>query len=353
MSNSVEVLQNVHIDVEELIEELQFEYQHSPNYSENPTAFTGMNRTSGDWVMCCCPAHPETKASFGIAIDPPYNCNCFYCGYLGTIAEVLEVAFQLEEGEGLTKLLTGYIVEDKRKVLDIVTMIKDLRGEGEIPSLPMSELTKFDSVDTNSFDFKVAYAYLLNQRGISPHTMQTYGIRFDMENNCIVFPQFTREGKLRFLQKRKVGDNYIGAKFINEGLAVKRDILFGLNHIDKLKHTPNRIRRVRMVESPLDAMSNYQVGIPSVAINGKILFKSQIRELQLAGVEIVDLFFDNDKAGKDATEKAERALKRHGIHVNLVHHPPQLAHSKQDSNSLMMLGLLDKLYIEDITTFKK
>lgn len=353
MSNAVEILQNVFIDVEELIEELQFEYQHSPNYGNNPNAFTNMNRTSGDWVMCCCPSHPETKASFGISLDAPYNCNCFFCGYLGTIADVIEQAFELEEGEGLTKLLTNYIVEDKRKVLDIVTMIKDLRGEGEIPSLPLSELFKFDQVDINSWDYKVALAYMVNQRGIHPQVLSKYDVKVDLENECIVFPQYTRTGKLRFLQKRKIGNSYTGAKFINEGLAVKRDVLYGLHHINALRDTPNRIRRVRMVESPIDVLSNYQVGIPAVAINGKILFTSQIRELQLAGIEIVDLFFDNDHAGREATEKATKMLKRRGIHVNVVHHPPQLAHSKQDSNSLLPLGLLDQLYIEDVTTFKK
>lgn len=353
MSNSVEILQNVNLDVEELIDELRFDYQHSPNFNTNPNAFNDTNLTTGGWLMCACPNHPESKASFGISIDPPYNCNCFYCGYLGTIAEVVEIAFGLEEGEGLAKLLSGYIVEDKRKVMDIVTMIKDLRGEGEIPTLPMTELTKFDIVDKQSWDYKVALAYMLNQRGISMHTLDAYQVKVDLENKCIVFPQFTRKGELRFLQKRKIGDSYVGAKFINEGLAVKRDILFGLHLINRLRNTSYAIKRVRMVESPIDTMSNYQVGIPSVAINGKILFTSQIRELQLAGIEVVDLFFDNDEAGREATEKATKMLKRYNIHVNHVQHPPHLAGSKQDSNSLMLLGFLDKLPIIDMTTFTK
>lgn len=347
------MLQNIHIDVEELLEELQFEYQHSPNYNTNPTAFTNVNRTTGDWVMACCPAHPESRASFGISMDAPYNCNCFYCGYLGTIAEVIEIAFDLDEGEGLTKLLTGYIVEDKRKVMDIVTMIKDLRGEGEIPKLPLSELTKFDQVNKLDWDYRVAEAYMTNNRGITQNTMNVYDIKVDLEHKCIVFPQYTRKGDLRFLQKRKIGDTYIGAKFINEGLAVKRDILFGLSLINRYRNTPQAIKRVRMVESPIDVLSNYQVGIPAVAINGKLLFNSQVRELKLAGIEIVDLFFDNDEAGREATEQATKMLKRYGIHVNHVQHPPHLMFSKQDSNSLMLLGLLDKLPVIDMTTFVK
>lgn len=353
MGNSVEILQNIHIDIEELLEELRFDYQHSPNYLTNPNAFSNVNRTSGDFYMCCCPNHPETRASFGVSKDAPYNTNCFYCGYLGTIAEAIEIAFSLEEGEGIAKILTRYVVEEKRKVHDIVGMIKDMRGETKIPSLPMEELTKFDNVDFNSWDYRVGLAYMVNQRFITMHTLNTFQVKVDVENNCIVFPQFTRKGELRFLQKRKTGDSYSGAKFINEGLAIKRDILYGLHHIDALKTTPSAIKRIRMVESPIDVLSNYQVGIPAVAINGKILFSSQVRELQLAGIEVVDLFFDNDEAGRDATTRAIKILKRANIHVNVVLHPPHLAGSKQDSNSLLPLGLLDKLYVKDVTSFER
>lgn len=349
--DSKEMLYNMNIDIEELVEELRFDYQHSPNYLANPTAFDNVNVTSGDWIMSCCPVHNESRPSFGISLDPPYNCNCFYCGSLGTIDEVIELAFGLDVGEGMRRLLVDYVLEETRNLLDIEGIINDGRGPNKIPSLPITELTKFDVLDYKSWDYQVAKAYMNNIRGLNDQALAFYGVRYDMENNCIVFPQFTRTGELRFLQKRKVGDNYYGPKFINEGSAIKKDILFGLNFIQQLRNSPNPIRRVRMVESPIDVISNYQVGIPAVATNGKLLFKHQIRELQLAGIDTVDTFFDNDEAGQEATETATKQLQRANIHVNHVIHPPHLNFTKQDSNSLMMHGWLHALEVRDATIF--
>lgn len=349
--DSKDILYNVSLDIPDLIEELRFDYQHSPNYNVNPTAFDNVNVTSGDWTMFCCPNHQENRASCGVTLDPPYNCNCFYCGPLGTIAEVVEIAFGLNEGEGLRRLLAGYMVEEKRPELDVEGIIRDGRGHNEIPCLPIEILGRFDMGDPNAWDYQVAKAYMNNTRGISDHTMAVYGIKIDTENECIVFPQFTRDGKLRFLQKRKVGENYYGPKFINEGSAIKKDILFGLHLIDRFKFTPQRIKRVRMVESPIDVLSNYQVGVPAVATNGKLLFKQQVRELQLAGVEIVDTFFDSDEAGREATADAKKRLRRANIHVNEVLHPPELAFMKQDSNSLMLNGWLPYVQTKDVTIF--
>lgn len=344
------ILENISLDVWDLIDELRFEYQHSHNFMLNPTAFSNKNDT-GDWVMSCCPNHAETRASFGISKSPPYHANCFYCGYLGTIDRVLEIAFSLDDGEGIKLLLSDYIVEEARTPLDVEGIINDGRERTKIPCLDEKELTKFDNAPSiNKWTYDVAMAYLINQRGMNIHTLNTYGIKVDVQNECIVFPQRTRTGELRFLQKRKIGNNYKGVKFINEGSPIKKDILFGLHFINRLRTTKNRIRRVRMVESPLDAMSNYQVGIAAVATNGKILFKNQIRELQLAGVEVVDLFFDNDDAGREATKHATKALTKEGFIVNHVQYPPIFTYdTKVDSNDLLKLGWLDKLKVKPVS----
>lgn len=344
------MLEHVSLDIWDLIDELRFKYQHSPSYHLNSTAFSQKNDT-GDWVMSCCPKHTETRASFGISKEPPYHTNCFYCGYLGTLDKMIEIAFRLYDGEGIKLLLSDYIFEEVRTPLDIEGIIRDGREPAKIPCLNESELIKFNSAPTiNKWTYDIALTYLMNQRGMNTHTLNTYEIKIDVVNECIVFPQRTRTGELRFLQKRKIGSNYQGAKFINEGSPIKKDILFGLHFINQLRTSPKRIRRVRMVESPLDTMSNYQVGIASVATNGKILFKNQVRELQLAGIEIVDLFFDNDDAGRDATTQAAEILTKSGLIVNHVLYPKQFVQNqKVDSNDLLKLGWLDSLETKSIS----
>ncbi|ALA07270.1 hypothetical protein SECTIM467_146 [Brevibacillus phage SecTim467] len=342
---NIELLESLHIDPEELLDELRFSYQHLQKAHINPNAFARLNDT-GDWVMSCCPNHPETHPSFGISKDAPYHCNCFFCGYLGTVDQMIESALDLEEGEGIKVLLSTYIVEEKRKTFDMVAYIENRRNSYEIPCLDEAVLQEMkDSRCKNERLYQTAMAYM-KQRGFDDRTLATYEICVDTTTETIVFPQRTRTGQLRFVQKRKIGSSYHGAKFINEGSAVKKDIVFGLHLINKLRTTPSRITRVRIVESPTDCMSNYQVGIPAVSINGRILFFNQVRELQLAGITEVDLMLDNDTAGKKGTEDATKMLDKAGFIVNHVVYPkfPDF----KDSNALLQAGLLDKLDIVNV-----
>ncbi|HDR4439436.1 TPA: toprim domain-containing protein [Bacillus cereus] len=343
-AKNIEILENTSLDIPSLIDDLRFKYQYSLRYQSNHAAFSKKNE-NGNYIMCCCPNHTETRPSFGISKTPPYHTHCFCCGYLGTIDCVIETTFLLEQGSGLKALLSNYNFEDNRKPLDITKILVTRRKCIKANRLSEETLKKLDEEKfENQGIYNVALSYLINQRGINMKTLDTYEIKIDVRNKCIVFPQRTRNGDLRFLQKRKIGSNYNGSKFINEGLPNKKDILFGLHLINQLRTSANRIKRVRIVESPIDVMSNYQVGIPAVAINGKLLFKKQIRELHLAGIEIVDLFFDNDKAGKDATQKATKHLIQEGFTVNHTLYPPQFTEdSKIDSNDLLKMGLLDKL----------
>lgn len=347
---AIGILENLWVDVGDFLDEMEFEYQHSPNYGINSNAFSKQNDT-GEWIMSCCPNHSESKASFGISKEAPYHANCFYCGYLGTIDKVVEIAFDLEEGAGIQRLLSNFVTEEQRKPLDLENIIEDGRNPGEIPCLGEDALTRFEY--TNSPDpylYGQGMSYLINSRGMTMHTIETYGIKVDIENKCIVFPQRTRKGELRFIQKRKIGDDFSGVKFINEGTPIKKDILFGLHFIENIK-TSRRIKRIRLVESPLDVMSNYQVGIPAAAQNGKILFQNQIRELQLAGIEIVDLLYDDDPAGKSATDRATKDLIKHGFVVNHVMYPSVFApNSGADSNLLLKLGWLDKLHTYPVSS---
>jgi DNA primase len=338
VNNSCKILESFHFDVNDLTDELRFTYQHLDKAFTNPTAFSGSNDT-GNWVMSCCPIHVESRPSFGISKEAPYHCNCFYCGYLGTIDVLIEKSLDLDEGEGMKVLLSTYIFEEKHEQFDMVGYIENRRNDYMIPCLPESTLESIRQPVSNEWIYSVGMTYM-HQRGFTDHTLSTYGITVDTATETIVFPQRTRTGELRFIQKRKIGSKYHGAKFINEGSPIKKDIVFGLHFINALRTTKDRIKRVRVVESPTDCMANYQVGIPAVSINGVILFKNQVSELQMAGVTEVDLMLDNDQAGQKGTEDAAKMLDRAGFVVNRVLYPNAFL---KDSNELMYVGLLDSL----------
>ncbi|MWV43073.1 toprim domain-containing protein [Paenibacillus sp. HJL G12] len=328
-----------------MIEELRFLYQHQTRYANNPKALTGINCTN-DWIMCCCPIHTESRPSFGISRIPPYHCNCFVCGYLGTIDILIENVLGLEAGEGVKILLSSNVIEEKYSTFDIVEFIENRRNSYEIPHLDEGVLQNIkDSREKNESIYRSGIEYM-KQRGFDDHTLSTYEICVDTITKTIVFPQRTRTGHLRFIQKRKIGGNDHGAKFINEGMGIKKDIVFGLHFFNKLKTTAKRIAKVRLVESPTDCMSNYQVGIPAISINGRILFRNQVREIQLAGITEVDLMLDNDIAGDKGMDHAAGLLDRAGLVVNRVRYPdfPML----KDSNELFQAGYLDKLETHNV-----
>ena len=45
-------------------------------------------------------------------------------------------------------------------------------------------------------------SYLINQRGINMKTLDTYEIKIDVRNKCIVFPQRTRNGIFAFTKTK-------------------------------------------------------------------------------------------------------------------------------------------------------
>lgn len=339
-----ELLESIHIDVEDIIDEIRFSYQHSENYGNNPNAFNMVNDT-GDWVMCCCPNHPESRPSFGISKDAPYNANCFFCGYLGTIDEIIEKSLGLDDGHGIKMLLSTYMVEEKRATIDIEQIVENGRERLRIPCLDEDVLNSYlESRNADPIGYEIGMSYM-RKRGLSDSTLSKFQITVDLQNKCIVFPQRTRTGELRFIQKRKIGNDYVGAKFINDGSPVKKDIIFGLHFINRIRTTANRVRRVRLVESPTDALSNYEAGFVALALNGKILFQNQIKELLLAGIEEVDLMLDNDRAGREGTKDAAKKLDRAGIVVNEVLYPSQFF---KDSNDLLRAGILHKVRTRNI-----
>jgi DNA primase len=339
-ANMNNILENIIIDVNELLDTIQYEYQHTDNYISNSNAFSFL-RDSNEWVMFCCPSHSEHRPSCGVTKQAPFRVNCFKCGYLGTIDEVIENALDLDKGEGLELILNNFIISNKRdstEIEELISRIDDKKEKINIPNLSEDFLNQF--ADNRSLDYKLGISYM-NKRGFTNHCLNVYGITYDICTNCVVFPQRTREGNLRFVQKRRIKGK--GSRFINEGQAIKTDILFGLHLIDRFKNTKERIKRVRLVESPTDVLANYEVGVPSVALNGKILFKQQIKELHLAGVTHLELMLDNDEGGKDGTKKAIPLLK--DFRLYLVDYGKTMS---KDSNDLLLSGDLQKIKINQI-----
>ena len=149
----------------------------------------------------------------------------------------------------------------------------------------------------NNVTFKGS-AQRLQKRNISEKTCEKYKIYRD--NTPLRFPYYDGSGRIQgFKTKTKLKE------FKYEG--VSTDTLFG-QHL-----FPSTGKRIVITEGELDAASCYEamdgwpmVSLPHGAAGAKKDLQKQIPLLQ--GYEEIVLFFDNDEAGRRATEQAASIL---------------------------------------------
>lgn len=301
-----DVLESFAINVEEIVEEMRYHWMDRGEADYNSTAFTKV-KNQGSNIMFCCPFHSESNPSAGIRTEHPYGFNCFGCGESGNLGYLVAKAVGLpSEIHGLHWLTKNYITASKadRKPLDLESIIDGTQLDRR-RSLPDDEVTKYA---------KQSHPYIFG-RGFSQETVTRYEVGYDEDTRAVTFPVRTSKGNLRFIKKR-----YVQKKgFLNEKDIDKKDIIYGLYYILQAK---SPITRIKLTESETDTMACYEGRIASGAILGRILFADQVRELIKAGIQVVDLFFDNDEAGVSCTIQAYYLLaKMSAIRVNVVLYP--------------------------------
>jgi len=333
------LLAAMQIDIEELLNDLLVSWSDSGHYVSNASAFRKMSNR-GENIMCCCPFHEEESPSFGIRTAYPYCFNCFGCGTSGSLESLVAHVM------GLPNELNGYRYIEKRYLLlsvkdrpqiNIVSIIDGGNERDRRRTLPESEAQRYLS---KRHDY-------IEHRGFSDHTLNKYEVGYDEATDAITFPVRTGKGLIRFIHRRKVSSK----SFFNEKGIYKKDILYGLYYLIK---APKPVTEVYINESITDTMSCYQGKLAAVAIMGRVLFKEQVRELLLAGVKTVNLFFDNDKYGVDCTVRAYELLATTPIKVNVVIYPggqwgvdstnpKNLLH--KDANDLLRAGGLHNIRV--------
>ncbi len=302
-----DLMLSLQLDMEEVLEDLFMAWQENKGSQFNSTAFDKIVSHSEN-VMFCCPYHEETKPSCGILTTYPYSFHCFGCDAGGGIGKLVAYVHDLPtELHGLHYIQKAYTVQSvkDRQRLDIE---KILSGGDELSkkrTVPEEEVLKYSR-------WKHEY---ITKRGFSDWSIKKYEVGFDKESLSVTFPVRTSKGLVRFINRRSV----VGKAFLNEKSIYKKDILYGLYYI--LQST-KQVTEIFLNESITDTISCYEGGLPACAVMGRILFKEQIREMQLAGIKSVHLFFDNDRYGVEGTISAYNLLTSlSSIRVDVVEYP--------------------------------
>ena len=235
--------------------------------------------------MVTCPIHKgglETTPSMGINLDKGAY-NCFGCGEHGTLIDLVKKYVKnadLTEAEYGTQRNAKVVVPEKRHTYNDVLDEKCLYMDDT-----------FTMAQTNSHPTINGLKYLKHVRGINLHMIRMFQIGGDKNN--VYF--FTRDlsGDVVMYKSR----NLISKMFRNVKGATKDDVFFGMYEFFHY----GLVNWVILVESEIDALSLWSIGIPALAIGGTAFTEEHIKTLELLGIRKAYIAMDNDKAGFKAT----------------------------------------------------
>lgn len=309
-------------DIEYLIQYLKEQWEDHEDYFSNPTAFTKTKLLSEN-LMFCCPVHQEDKPSCGVKLTEPYGWNCFSCGAGGGIGKLAATIYGGNEaiGEYYIEKLFFY---DKglEPINPVANRVESLLmgGGKETPFLSEEEGLKYKGI---------LHPYMA-KRGFTQVAVEKYELGYDNQTGSIVFPIRDLEGRIRFLQRRSVGSK----NFLNEKGIEKRDIVYGLCY---LFFSERKFNEIYLTESATDTISCYLNRLPSGSLLGRVLHEGQIKALKQAGIETLNLFLDNDKAGIEATKEIKKKAEKEGFRVRCVVYPNSIC---KDANELHLAGAM-------------
>jgi len=265
-------------------------------------------KDTGDWVKANCPFAPylhakgtDYKPSFGISVSAPSAYHCFSCGAKGTL-QMLPTSLEMASGKKFDAI-REFIEENE--TFDFGNYDDPITRRQIMTMMPTSVLDAFSDVPEE----------LLERFHISPVVAKAYNLKFDRNKNRLLFPILDEHKRLVGIRGRYVGTErhvvkYWSYTFLHpEGKDPKAcGIFFGE---DKIIKNDDNHKFLVIVEGERDVLLLRQGGVRNVlASMGASLSKAQQISLKiLADYFDIILYFDNDKAGRLATEKCKELLK--------------------------------------------
>lgn len=241
-----------------------------------------------DEAFARCPQHKErvgkedSSPSWSINVDTGLH-NCFSCGYAGNLPTlVLDVQGFAQVSQAKEWIDAGEV--DASAVVRKVRNSKIRRALVK-PQEPF-DVSRYLALSPVTQEFA-------RTRSLRADFCNDFGLR-QVGDDTWVIPILNEAGTLLGWQEKGPG------VFRNVPTGVRKGLcLFGLSFT-------NEYEIPVVVESPLDAVLAWQHGVPAVATFGAVVTDQQVKIL--ARFPSVILAFDNDEAGKRATDSVSERL---------------------------------------------
>jgi DNA primase len=243
----------------------------------------------GKQRMALCPFHPDTTPSCSIHLERNVF-HCFGCSAKGSVLDfvarienvsIREAAAWVEEICGLRCQPIPLTRQEVRR--DTVS---------PRPLRPLPFRLKLDP----------AHPYL-SGRVVSPELAAQWGLGYCacgtvMQGGSICIPIHDEHGALvAYAGRRASNDIPRGVpKYLLPRGFEKRRVLFGLHRVKGSEH-------LILVEGYWSVFRLYTLGLPAVALMGRVLSTEQETLLIETGVRMLTLLLDGDRPGREATER--------------------------------------------------
>ena len=306
--------------------------------------YTPLKR-NGNRYVGLCPFHSEKTPSFNVSEEKQMY-HCFGCGAGGTVIQFVMNAENYDFVEAVKFLAekAGMPLPDEKSEENELYNLK--RKIYEMNKLAAKEFYK----NLNSEEGISARLYLKN-REIKKETVVKFGIGYaknewdsiyrlllkngykkneilksslckegkngriyDFFRDRVMFPVFDIRGNVVAFSGRVLGDEK--PKYLNTGeteVFKKKSILFNMNNA---KNSGEEY--ILLMEGCMDIIAVHQAGFENaVATLGTALTEEHSRLLKRFKEKVI-LSYDGDGAGKEATKKAVRILKRDGFNIKII-----------------------------------
>lgn len=314
----------------------------------------------------CCPFHSERTPSFHVRSDQQMY-YCFGCkkggGVVNFVMEVENLSYpdaihflakragmQVPEDtrdDGSARLRSRLLALNRDAAHFYYDQLHSSRGEAVMEYMRSRKITQRNATNFGLGAASSEWDGLITamlQKGYTQAELITAGLAvkgktgglYDKFRNRLIFPIVDVRGDVLGFGGRIIDKNDPGAKYMNTPETVvysKRRVLYGLNLARKSKR-----QGILLVEGNIDVVMLHQAGFDNACASmGTALTQEQLHLLSRYTKDII-LCYDNDEAGKAATQKALTLLRDTDFNVRVLELPKRLVdgqYVKQDADDFI------------------
>ena len=319
----------------------------------------------GGSLWGCCPFHSEKTPSFHVLPDKQL-CYCFGCkkggGVINFIMEEENLSFPdavrflarranmpvpEEEHNDESRLRSRILSLNRDAARFYYEQLYSPKGAPVLEYMKNRKITRRNATNFGlgaSADEWDGLLTAMRKKGYGDGELLASGLAirgkngglYDKFRKRLIFPIIDVRGDVLGFGGRIISKDDPGAKYMNTPETIvysKRRVLYGLNLAKKSKRS-----NIILVEGNIDVVMLHQAGFDNACASmGTALTTEQLQLLSRYTKEIV-LCYDNDDAGKVATQKALTLLNNTDFQVKVLELPKRLVdgeYIKQDADDFI------------------